>query len=247
MARCPRRALGAAGPLLPLLCALLRAAADTSTGRVGPRAGPGGAVSATAVPGPRCALGVSGWAGKLGGQRFLRLLRQKPSIISRRAGLSSGVRAQLLRPRLGRLGPAGEAAVLLLCGHKLQCPGAASRGVQVAIVWCPVPAVASECGRERRDIREGSPAPSCFGYCALAARGELMLIIMECPSIVVLVRGQGRDSRWSWSSFAAWLCLKPLVMSVFSSVVCALGELWNARFMLSCRFPAPPGALLWGS
>ncbi|RMB95556.1 hypothetical protein DUI87_27666 [Hirundo rustica rustica] len=33
MARCPRRALGAAGPLLPLLCALLRAAADTSTGR----------------------------------------------------------------------------------------------------------------------------------------------------------------------------------------------------------------------
>ncbi|KAJ7414860.1 hypothetical protein BTVI_40199 [Pitangus sulphuratus] len=33
MARSPRRALGAAGSLLPLLCALLRAAADTSTGR----------------------------------------------------------------------------------------------------------------------------------------------------------------------------------------------------------------------
>lgn len=118
--------------------AALRAAPRRRRHQHRPGRSAGGAAAATGVPGPRCALGVSGWAGKLGGQRFL-LLRQKTSILSRRAGLSSGVRAQLLRPRLGRLGPAGEAAVFLQCEHKLRSPGAASRNVRWPSGGAPLP------------------------------------------------------------------------------------------------------------
>lgn len=46
-----RRGLAAAGSLLPLLCALLRAAADTSTGRVGLAAGAGAGAGGRARPG----------------------------------------------------------------------------------------------------------------------------------------------------------------------------------------------------
>lgn len=83
-----RRGLAAAGSLLPLLCALLRAAADTSPGRVGLRAGLGparaalrggeaaGAGAGTGVPGPGkpgaglCVALARGRAGKRGGQRL---------------------------------------------------------------------------------------------------------------------------------------------------------------------------------
>lgn len=80
-----RRGLAAAGSLLPLLCALLRVAADTSTGRVGLGAGggpgPGGSAGrrgrrcrswarGTGEPGAGlCAVSDRGRAGRLRGQR----------------------------------------------------------------------------------------------------------------------------------------------------------------------------------